>query len=245
MFELVQLGSGQRVWKSSLFDGLGVRHLFTTNDWDVKSPDEVADVIGAACWLGDAPPRIIMAKQVHGNTVSSPNARAAEADAHFTQDPSEVVVVRTADCVPVLISSADGKLVAAVHAGWRGLDPTVNVIGRTLAALAEAAPGLFEATSCVAAIGPCISAERYEVGEEVAALFRDATPHAVRDDLGVKPHLDTRAVAVAQLRESGLAAEHIDVFPGCTFDDPALHSYRRHGKGVGHLAAMISPRPSA
>ena len=93
MFQPAQLGSGQRVWKSSLLGGLGVPHLFTTNNWDVKSPDEVADVIGAARWFGDAPLRIVMAKQVHGNTVSSPNARAAAADAHFTQDPREVVVV--------------------------------------------------------------------------------------------------------------------------------------------------------
>ncbi|MEM9420011.1 MAG: polyphenol oxidase family protein [Planctomycetota bacterium] len=245
MFRQVQLGSGQRVWRSSLLDDLGVPHLFTTCAWDVKSSDDIAEVVGAARWFTGHPPRIVMAKQVHGNAVSTPAARIGEADAHLTQNPHEVVAVRTADCVPVLISSADGGLVAVVHAGWRGLDPAMNVIGQTVAALIKAARGSLEVAGCVAAIGPCISLERYEVGEEVASRFRGAVPEAVRDDLGDKPHLDTRAVAAAQLRDAGLLPDRIDVFPGCTFNDPELFSYRQQGKGVGHLAAMISPGQSA
>lgn len=246
MFQAVQLGPGQTVWQSSALIERGVKHLFTTNAWNVKSAHDLAEVIEAAPWFSpDDQLRVVMSKQVHGCGVDGPGQRLDEADAHVTDDPHEVVAVRTADCVPVLISSGDGQAVAAIHAGWRGLDPEVGVIGRAVVKLLEVA-GEASAEGCVAAVGPCISVERYEVGEEVAARFRDTTPHAVRDDLGVKPHLDTRAVAVAQLLEAGLASDHIDVFPGCTFSDAeSFFSYRQHGPGVGHLAALIAPRGAA
>lgn len=246
MFQAVQLGPGQTVWQSSALIERGVKHLFTTKAWNVKSADDLAEVIEAASWfLPNDEPRVVMSRQVHGCGVDGPGQRLDEADAHVTDDAHEVVAVRTADCVPVLISSDDGQAVAAIHAGWRGLDPAVGVIGRAVAKLLEVA-GEAAAAGCVAAVGPCISVERYEVGEEVAIRFRDTTPHAVRDGRGVKPHLDTRAVAVAQLREAGLASDRIDVFPGCTFNDAdAFFSYRQHGPGVGHLAALIAPRGSA
>ena len=91
-----------------------------------------------------------------------------------------------------------------------------------------------------AAVGPCISVDAYEVGDEVASRFRAACLGAVRDDLGVKPHLDLRAVAQSQLIAAGLAGGDIAVHPGCTFrDSEGFHSYRREGKGVGHQAAWI------
>ncbi|MEM9915767.1 MAG: polyphenol oxidase family protein [Planctomycetota bacterium] len=243
MFDEVQLGSAQVVWRSSRLNERGVKHGFTTRALNVRSADDVAEVIRAAPWFSpDEPPRVILSKQVHGGGVDTPSHRLDEADAHVTDDPHEVVVVRTADCVPVLLSSADGRVVAAVHAGWRGLDPAVGVIGKAVEVLTRCA-GAASADGVVAAVGPCVSVQRYEVGEEVAGRFRAATPQAVRDDLGVKPHLDTRAVAVAQLRAVGLSVDDIDVFPGCTFDDEAsFFSYRREGPGVGHLAAMIAPR---
>lgn len=244
MFQAKQIHTGATVWESSHLAARGVTHLFTTKAWNVQSAEDVTDVVRAAGWFAaEQTPRIVMSKQVHTNAVDTPGHRLAEADAHVTDDPREVVAVRTADCVSVLLSSADGRVVAAVHAGWRGLDPAVNVIGRAAAALRKQAGGA-AADGFVAAIGPCVSAARYEVGEEVAARFRERYPSAVLDNLGPKPHLDTRAVALAQLVESGLTAGQIDVFPGCTFDDSeSFFSYRREGVGVGHLAALIAPRP--
>lgn len=232
------------VWRSSLLEDCGTPHLFTTRDLNARSADDLVDLVATARWFGanDPPARIVLSKQVHGCAVDTPGSRLAEADAHVTDEPWEVVAVRTADCVPVLLSTADGKLVAALHAGWRGLDPAVGVLGRAVAAMLSrgSVSGVGELS---AAVGPCISVPNYEVGEEVASRFRDRYPDALRDDLGDKPHLDTRAVAVAQLREAGVAAERIDVFPGCTYEDAeAFFSFRREGKGVGHLAALITPR---
>lgn len=244
MFQADELAAGRCVWRSSLLIALGVNHLWTTRGWDVKTADDLRGILDAAeGFRADPMGRIVLSKQVHRNAVDTPGRRLAEADAHLTDDPREGVAVRTADCVPVLISSSDGRVVGAIHAGWRGLDPAMNVIGRSVAALAELTGDDAAAQGCVAAIGPCICVERYEVGEEVAQRFRGVCQEAVRDDLGDKPHLDTRAVAQAQLIASGLAADRIDTFPGCTFDDAgAFFSYRREGQGVGHLAAVISPR---
>ena len=129
-----------------------------------------------------------------------------------------------------------------MHAGWRGLD--AGVIGEAVRVLREAA-GVKESEGVermrvLAAVGPCISAAAYEVGEEVASRFRAAYPGAVRDGLGVRPHLDLRAAALQQLIAAGVAELDIEVHPGCTFRDAqSFHSYRREGKGVGHQAAWI------
>lgn len=249
MFDPHAVAPGKTIWQSNRLAALGVEHLFTTRAWNVRSAADVRDVVDQAGWSTrdgrNDPLKIIMAKQVHAHAVSTPGHPLDEADAHVTDDPATAVAVRTADCVPILISSADGRVVAAIHAGWRGLDPAVNVIAHAVAAFGELTADPNAMSDAVAAVGPCISVHRYEVGEEVASRFRPQFPGAVRDDLGGKPHLDTRAVAHAQLRAAGFTDARIDVFPGCTFDDePSFYSYRRDGKGVGHQAAIIRPRPA-
>ncbi|MEM9881858.1 MAG: polyphenol oxidase family protein [Planctomycetota bacterium] len=227
MFTRHVIPDGTTVLRSSLLDDRGLRHAFTTADRDVRGPGDLFGVI-------EHDPPIRTARQVHGRALSGPNHWCDEADALVSNDPDVAVAVRTADCVAVLLASGDGSVVAAVHAGWRGLDPAVGVIAAAVSALPSPA-------SCVAAAGPCISVTHYEVGEEVAARFRSTYPAAVRDDLGPKPHLDLRAVAIAQLAAAGLPPASIDVYPGCTFAEPGLHSYRRHGPGVPHLAAVVAP----
>ncbi|MEM6458246.1 MAG: polyphenol oxidase family protein [Planctomycetota bacterium] len=227
MFTRHPLPDGTTVLRSSLLDERGIPHAFTTADRDVRGPGDLVGVI-------ERNPEIRTARQVHGRALSGPNHWCDEADALVSDDSAVAVAVRTADCVPVLLASSDGSVVAAVHAGWRGLDPAVGVIAAAVATLPSPA-------SCVAAVGPCISVTQYEVGEEVAAPFRSTYPTAVRDDLGPKPHLDLRTVAAQQLAAAGLPAVSIDIYPGCTFAEPGLHSYRRHGPGVPHLAAVVAP----
>ncbi|MBX2852688.1 MAG: polyphenol oxidase family protein, partial [Phycisphaeraceae bacterium] len=134
------------------------------------------------------------------------------------------------DCVPVLIAAADGKAVAAVHAGWRGLLSGV---------VAEAADAL--AAGFVAAIGPCISVKRFEVGEEVAERFDQ---RFVRRDLGSRPHVDLRAAVHAQLHRLG--AQQIDTTDRCTAEhEDEFYSYRRDVtqrqlESTGRMASVIA-----
>ncbi len=176
-----------------------------------------------------------MTRQVHGCGVSTPGDRVSEADAHVTDDPDEVVAVRTADCVPILLASDDGSKVAAIHAGWRGL----------LAGVIPATTAHFEVSSAVAAVGPCISGRHYEVGPEVAERFDPRFLNPSHNHAHRKAYLDLRSVALAQLEQAGVSLDHIDLSALCTLEHPdLLPSYRRDGKGCPHMAAVIGVKCS-
>lgn len=161
-----------------------------------------------------------------------------KADALVTDDPSRLLAVRVADCTPVLLASADGRVVAAVHAGWRGV----------VAGVAPAAVGAMRALGAVdlrAAVGPCISAAHFEIGPEVLAAFRDAFGDAapVRADPARpgKGFADLKAALAWQLAAAGVG--HVDVLPHCTFADPGRFFSHRRDKGrTGRMVGLIGPR---
>jgi YfiH family protein len=284
MFQRILLIPPMAIFRSTLLSDLGVPHAFTNSGWDVTGPSSATAVLNQLRRHNHWPARrdgltptpgefLTLTDQTHGNQVTTPKITPGStptpkadgwhpssppkpADAHVTHLPDHTVAVRTADCVPILLAASDGRTVAAVHAGWRGLDPAVHIIAHTLDHLQRLAP---QEQHWHAAVGPCISAAHYPVGPEVAARFRNypgaLTPPPMPTD-GIRrppnpnpkpnpapnPHLDCRAVAAAQLRDLGLSPNRIDVFPGCTFADAhEFHSYRRQGPGVGHQAALITP----
>lgn len=159
-----------------------------------------------------------------------------KADAIVTNDPARAAAVRVADCAPVLIASADGTVVAAVHAGWRGV--VAGVVGAALEAMrAMGAPG------AAAAVGPCISADQFEVGPEVVDEFRrvfgPAAPLRVRAD--GKGLVDLKECLRQQLQEGGVGA--VDVLPHCSVLDPELFFSHRRDKGrTGRMVGIIAPR---
>jgi YfiH family protein len=113
--------------------------------------------------------------QVHGGAVHIvpnpppgsppiPSSPDPKADAVVCDDPRRVLVVRVADCVPVLLATTDGRWVAAVHAGWRGV--IARVLPNAVATLRA-----LRAEDLIAAIGPCIGVDHFEVGPEVVAEF--------------------------------------------------------------------------
>jgi hypothetical protein len=127
--------------------------------------------------------------------------------------------------------------VAAVHAGWRGL--VAGVIPRALAALGEPA--------AAAAIGPCVSTARFEVGSEVARAFEEAgLGGAVRRGHGARPRVDLRAAARLQLERGGVAV--VDETDRCTWEHAdEFYSHRRdvtHGGSAttGRMGAAIGAR---
>lgn len=175
-----------------------------------------------------------LARQVHGAAVlrAGTFAEGSEADAVWThRDDRLVVGVLTADCVPVLLVDAAGTVAAAVHSGWKGT--VADVVGATVRELsATVRPG-----TLLAAIGPCIEVDAFEVGEEVAAQF---DPAFVRREGFVRPHVDLVAVVRSQLISAGLPAGAISRVGGCTLSDPSRYfSYRRDGAGIGQMLAFI------
>ena len=172
--------------------------------------------------------------QVHGNaTVEGKNwPESKMADASFSRQPGTVCAVMTADCLPVLFCDRAGTVVAAAHAGWRGL--VGGVLEATIAGMAVPADQL------LAWLGPAIGPQAFEVGDEVRTAF-------IADDAGAaacfapkapgKWLADIYGLARRRLRRAGVTA----VFGGdlCTVSDPErFFSYRRDGV-TGRQASLI------
>ena len=164
---------------------------------------------------------------------------SAKADALVGDDPGRVLSVRVADCVPVLLATADGRVVAAVHAGWRGV--VAGVVG---AAVREATDLAGTGAPLMAAVGPCIGGEAFEVGSEVLAEFRRAfgADAPVRGRADGKGWVDLRAAVRRQLVAAGVGTDHIDSTDRCTYRDAGeFFSHRRENGVTGRMAAIISP----
>ncbi|MGK5027287.1 peptidoglycan editing factor PgeF [Janthinobacterium sp. RB2R34] len=182
--------------------------------------------------------------QVHGVAVAdaaSLAGRVADADASVASEPGVVCLVMTADCLPVLFSSKDGQVVAAAHAGWRGL--ANGVLQRTVQAMRERG-----AVDILAWLGPAIGPRQFEVGPDVAQAFLDgATDAAERQAFqnGFKAIADTPCKYLADIYALGrlmLAREGVTQVAGgeyCTVSEAAqFYSYRRDGV-TGRQASLI------
>lgn len=170
-------------------------------------------------------------KQIHSAAVVSAETPGCvgEGDALVTSRAGLSVSIRTADCYPILLADTRQKLVAAVHAGWRG----------TAARITAAAVGHMKSqpADLRVAIGPGIGACCYEVGAEVAHQFGYAA--AGKIDLAVANR--------TQLIALGVRPEKIDSVTGCTLctlDDgqPRFHSFRRDRKQAGRMISYIRIR---
>ena len=153
--------------------------------------------------------------------------------------PGVLLTIRVADCAAILLASRDGRVVAAVHAGWRGV--VGNIVGKALRVMREAG---VEAGDVVAAIGPMISAGHFEVGEEVAAEFaKRGLGAAVKRVAGSKPHVDLQAAIRQQLEAAGVAKNAIDANDLCTYLDVIEFFSHRRDQGVtGRMAAVIAAK---
>lgn len=176
-------------------------------------------------------------RQVHGNDVrvfgDGPPPRSLAGDALVARGNGSGVAIKAADCVPVLLADPVSGAVAGAHAGWRGtLARVVQKAARALAREAGAHPARLAAV-----IGPAIRGCCFEVGAEVVSAFaeggHDVDRMAVRAGAGVRPHLDLALANRLQLLEAGLREDAIQDASLCTRCEPAFHSYRREGSGVG------------
>ncbi len=176
-------------------------------------------------------------KQVHGTRVlnaASNYAEGVEADAIWTDDTAFACTVMTADCLPIVLADIQGRCIAAVHGGWRGL--ASQILRKTVEALPVAPDEL------VAWLGPAIGPTAFEVGGDVLAAFYLAeTDAAVRPVSGVEDKylLDLNMIAGRELLALGLRAENVSGGEICTFSNPDyFYSHRRDGV-TGRMATSI------
>lgn len=180
-------------------------------------------------------PELAWMKQVHAAEVADAthvhaSRGAYECDAQWTSRRNLACAVTTADCLPVLFAASDGSMVAAAHAGWRGL--AAGVIA------SAAAP--FAATGFSAFIGPCISAANYVVRDDVRGqLLAAGAPAAAFGAAGADGYsADLVLIATTQLKELG--ATTVGCAGLCTYADRArFFSARRDGARSGRFASVI------
>lgn len=175
------------------------------------------------CWLS----------QVHGTRCIDADAsdEGSEADASVSRGGRRACAVLTADCLPLLFCDQDGSVVAAAHAGWRGL--AAGVIEATVAAMHVPAPRI------LAWLGPAIGPRAFEVGDEVRARFVGADPRAAEAFAvhGWEKWLcDLHALARLRLESLGVVRIYAD--SSCTFTDDRFFSFRRDGT-TGRMASAI------
>jgi YfiH family protein len=175
--------------------------------------------------------------QVHGDVVEvvedrGPRTRP-QADGLVTDQPGVVLLVRAADCVPVLFADPGAGVVAATHCGRPGL--LAEVVPRTVEEM-----GARGASEVTAWIGPHVCGGCYEVPAEMRDEVAAAVPESRATTTWGTPALDLGAGVRAQLERADVSV--VDV-SRCTRESPDLYSYRRDGRGAGRLAGLVRIRP--
>jgi polyphenol oxidase len=174
--------------------------------------------------------RPVIMRQVHSDVIHRLEVAPAgkvEGDALMTNVPGLLLVVRTADCLPVLLVDEQKRAVASVHCGWRGT--RVRVLERAVREMGRAYGT--DPARLVVALGPCIGPACYEVGPEVKESFVAAGfPAEVFEPVADRPGkslLDLRGANAWLLHGLGVKKANIWTAEACTHCDPRLLSYRR------------------
>ncbi|HBR98024.1 MAG TPA: peptidoglycan editing factor PgeF [Gammaproteobacteria bacterium] len=171
---------------------------------------------------------------VHGNRVLNVAERTGlePADAVYTDEAGRVLLIPTADCLPVLFAASD-KEVAAAHAGWRGL--SAGVLENTVAQFQSARDDIH------AWFGPAIGPERFEVGEDVRDAFLLSHPgcEAAFTPLATEGKFLADLYLLATQALARVGVKRLYGGQWCTFNDPRFFSYRRQGQRCGRMASLI------
>lgn len=179
---------------------------------------------------------LVLAYQNHTTTfhlVNQPfKGEAPIGDSLITTTPNLLLAIQTADCVPVLFYSPENKIIAAVHAGWRGA--VKGILESTVEKMVQLGA---EKNKIYAALGPCIWQESYQVGEDFIETLK-SYPDGYQEQFLIKDKtpgyffFDLPGYIQCRLQKAGL--QHIDPSPFNTFSNPEkFFSYRY--KTVNHL----------
>jgi YfiH family protein len=231
----VRVGIGSAV--SDRLGGVSATPWATLNISDAVGDDPAAVAENRrrlVAALGPSAGPLVTMRQVHGTDVAvvdTAGDEPPEADALVTTTPGVTLVVQVADCTPVLLWDRRARVVAAVHAGRRGL-----AAGVVPAALEVMAKFHARADRTYAVIGPGVCPHHYEVPAAMRAEVAAAVPAASASTAAGTPAIDIRAGLLAQLHDCGL--RRWMVMPQCTAESESFFSYRRDGS-TGRFAGLV------
>ena len=227
----------------------GVRHFFGTR----RHANTLTFNVGMPARLSGAQGRgwLLSVKQVHGTNALVVDRPLTESDlfpdgwdALVTDQPGVTVAVRTADCVPILVHDPRRRVVAAIHAGWRGA--VAGIVPKTIT-LMETRFGSMQSDLRIS-IGPSAGPCCYEVDDPVLDHLRVGLPDwqsVVRDYQGHKARLDLKALIRRQVEEQGVSSPSVSAVNLCTIcHDELFFSYRREGRVNGSMVSGITLLPN-
>ena len=184
---------------------------------------------------GVDPGRLVLLAGSRGGPVavvgSDGPAEVTDAEALVTTEADLALGILAADCVPVLLADTAAGVVAAAHAGRRGVAATITT--QTLAVMADLGA---DPAAMTAWVGPAICGRCYEVGDDVAAPVVAIEPAAQARTSWGTTALDLPAAVRAELARAGVTDVRPD--PRCTAEDTSLYSYRRDGR-TGRQASLV------
>lgn len=217
-----------------------------------ESRENVMENYRLFCRAAEIPfEHMVMDNYAHETTVLCVDARDAgrgylkeplpSCDGLVTNDPSITLITGHADCMAFYFIDPVRRCIGLAHAGWRG---ALGRIGANVVAGLHARFGS-DPADIVAGVGPSICPDCFEVGHNVADLFREAFSDlpCVIERPGEKPHVDLWMVAVRQFLDAGVLPEHISLSGVCTAETPRLYSHRRDHGNTGGMAAYLRILP--
>ena len=186
--------------------------------------------------LGIAEASLVHANQVHSDGVSvvTKPGLYPNTDALITSQKGLNLVISVADCMPVMLYDKSNHVIANIHSGWRGTQK--NIVGKTISIMKT--DFISKPAGLLVFMGPAISKPNFEVDKDVAEMF-------LAEYVSPKPNsegkfiVDTVRMVYESLLAAGVPAKNIEQFPGCTYDTPNLHSYRRDKSGSGRMFAVL------
>ena len=238
------MGTGVTAFSTTRQGGCSTGNYAAFNINGYCGDDEVhiaANKVALCGLLGIDSNRLVMPHQVHDcvvRRIDGPQQGVMEGvDAVMTDVPQLCIGVSTADCIPVLLYDSTHRAVSAVHAGWRGT--VLRIVQKAVETMRDTygtAPADLQAV-----IGPGISLDSFEVGDEVYDQFLsagfDMQPISRRD---AKWHIDLPMCNRLQLMEAGVAADHIQMTNICTYQQyDRYFSARRLGIQSGRIYTGI------
>ncbi|MDX8404299.1 MAG: peptidoglycan editing factor PgeF [Mariprofundaceae bacterium] len=247
---------------SELFRSLGITAFFSERQGGVSQPpfdslnfgyhlanDEHSDEYSISVNMKrlmahtglTSPPHQTTQEHGIGHIICSGNGHIhkTSADILISSEGGCPVAVRTADCLPILLADPVNRIIAAVHAGWRGT--AKQVVANAIKVMEKQGANV---QNIHASLGPCIGSCCFEIDEACATQLISGSPNAsdaiIRKE---KPYADLTAINIMQLQKIGVSHQHIESNDACTCCNPdRFYSYRRdHGNTGRHLGVVVLP----
>ncbi len=213
------------------YDGVSAVPFDSLNLALVGDDDPEARRRNTALLLEDFAPGADLAdmEQVHGHAVARAGGPRERCDALVTDEPDTVLMVRVADCVPVLLADPGAGVIGAAHAGRKGV--FAGVVGVCVEEMRH-----LGATDITAWVGPHICGRCYEVPAALRDEIAAVEPVTASTTSWGTPSLDLGAGVAGQLQRLGVRVNDVS---RCTLESPDLYSHRRDGPRAGRLAGVI------